>query len=58
MHRTVDILNPTTPLVKKKEAHKQLSAEVMTAIPSRNTFHPNLPVLAAATNSGRLHIYR
>lgn len=30
----------------------------MTAIPSRNAVHPHLPVLAAATNSGRIHIYR
>jgi hypothetical protein len=36
----------------------QLSSERMTAIASRNAAHPALPVLAAATNSGRLHVYR
>ena len=36
----------------------QLSSPFMTAIPSRNAVHPHLPVLAAATNSGRIHIYR
>ncbi|KAI7843657.1 hypothetical protein COHA_002559 [Chlorella ohadii] len=36
----------------------QLSSPFMTAIPSRNAVHPRLPVLAAATNSGRIHIYR
>jgi len=34
------------------------SPEIMTAIPSRNTVHPSLPVVACATNSGRLHLYR
>lgn len=38
--------------------HTQLHGEAMTAIPSRNVAHPSLPVLAAATNSGRVHIYR
>ena len=36
----------------------QLSGEAMTAIASRTACHPALPVLAGATNSGRLHIYR
>lgn len=36
----------------------QLSSEHMTAIPSRNVAHPALPVLAAATNSGRIHAFR
>ena len=36
----------------------QLSSEHMTAIASRNAAHPALPVLACATNSGRIHIYR
>ena len=36
----------------------QLSSEAITAIPSRNAAHTALPVLAAATNSGRVHIYR
>lgn len=36
----------------------QLSSEYMTAIPARNCVHPTLPVLAAGTGSGRIHIYR
>lgn len=36
----------------------QLSSEHMTAIASRNAAHPVLPVLASATNSGRIHVYR
>ena len=33
-------------------------AELMTAIPSRVCAHPLLPVLAAATSSGRVHVWR
>jgi len=33
-------------------------AEAMTAIPSRCTVHPTRNVLAAATNSGRVHMWR
>ncbi|KAI3434695.1 hypothetical protein D9Q98_002758 [Chlorella vulgaris] len=36
----------------------QLHSDHMTAIASRNAVHPQLPVLASATNSGRIHIYR
>jgi len=36
----------------------QLSSERMTAIASRSAVHPVLPVLASATNSGRVHLYR
>ena len=36
----------------------QLSHELMTAIPPRVTVHPSLPVLAAGTGSGRMHVYR
>ena len=32
--------------------------ELMTAIPSRNDIHPTLPLLAAGTGSGRIHVYR
>ena len=32
--------------------------EHMTAIPSRNACHQGGTVVAAATNSGRVHIYR
>jgi len=35
-----------------------LSAEHMTAIPSRNAAHPNGRVIAAATNSGRIHLFQ
>eukprot|EP00198_Chlamydomonas_reinhardtii_P010358 XP_001699695.1 predicted protein [Chlamydomonas reinhardtii] len=35
-----------------------LSSEYMTAIPSRAAPHPHLPVVAAATSSGRCHIWR
>lgn len=36
----------------------QLSSDLMTAIPSRCNVHGSLPLLAAATASGRVHIYR
>ena len=36
----------------------QLSSEYMTAIPARNCVHPELPLLAGGTGSGRIHIYR
>ena len=42
----------------KGEQLTQLSHELMTAIPPRVTVHPCLPVLAAGTGSGRMHIYR
>ncbi|KAG1665043.1 hypothetical protein FOA52_003219 [Chlamydomonas sp. UWO 241] len=35
-----------------------LQSEFMTAIPSRVCAHESLPVLAAATSSGRIHLYR
>lgn len=53
MRRAVDVLDPGTGKVLSV-----LSSEHMTAIASRNAFHPTLPVMVAATNSGRLHIYR
>lgn len=53
MKRAVDIFDATTGALAA-----QLSSGAMTAIPSRNAVHPVLPVLAAATNSGRIHIYR
>ena len=37
---------------------RHCNAELMTAIPSRNCCHPTLPVVAASTCSGRIHIYR
>lgn len=36
----------------------QLSSEWMTAIGSRNCVHATLPILASATASGRVHIFR
>ena len=42
----------------KGEQLTQLSHELMTAIPPRVTVHPYLPVLAAGTGSGRMHVYR
>jgi WD repeat-containing protein 76 len=53
MHRFVDILD-----AKTGELTGQLSGEGMTAIPARNCVHPTLPVLAAGTASGRVHVYR
>eukprot|EP00958_Prasinococcus_capsulatus_P000133 scaffold4_cov396-Prasinococcus_capsulatus_cf.AAC.27 len=32
--------------------------ECLTAVPSRNTAHPLLPIVAAGTNSGRVHIFK
>jgi len=53
---------PTDPQVDvfddKGELLTQLSHELMTAIPPRVTVHPCLPVLAAGTGSGRMHVYR
>lgn len=51
--------SPASPRLPLPQHHPlQLGSEFMTAIPSRNVTHPVLPVLAAATNSGRIHIYR
>ena len=36
----------------------QLGSECMTAIPARCCLHPTLPALAAATGSGRVHLFR
>lgn len=36
----------------------QLSSEHQTAISSRHCLHPTVPVLAAGTASGRMHVYR
>ncbi|DBB11441.1 hypothetical protein WJX82_009846 [Trebouxia sp. C0006] len=52
MKRTIDVFND--------EGGKmaQLSSEHQTAISSRHCVHPTLPVLAAGTASGRMHVYR
>lgn len=36
----------------------QLSSDLMTAIPSRFACHSQLPLMAAATASGRIHVFR
>ncbi|KAK9799849.1 hypothetical protein WJX73_009741 [Symbiochloris irregularis] len=53
MGRTVDVFDAST---GAKAA--ALSSESMTAIVSRVTAHISTPALAAATGSGRVHIYR
>ena len=32
--------------------------ELLSAIPSRCAAHPTLPAIAAATSSGRIHVFR
>ena len=39
------------------EQRAALSSEFQTAISPRNIMHPRLPLLAAATASGRVHLY-
>lgn len=53
MKRFVDVFDAGT-----GDLRAQLHSDHMTAIASRNAVHPMLPVLASATNSGRVHIYR
>ncbi|KAL6785517.1 hypothetical protein ACKKBF_B00595 [Auxenochlorella protothecoides x Auxenochlorella symbiontica] len=53
MRRAVDIIDAST-----GQLSTQLRSEDMTAIPSRNLVHPSVEVLAAATSSGRIHLYR
>lgn len=53
MKRYVDVLGASG-----GELQAQLSGESMTAIAARNCCHPSLPALAAATASGRVHVYR
>ena len=53
MKRTADIYDPAS-----GSRLASLSSEHMTAIPSRNACHQGGTVVAAATNSGRVHIYR
>ena len=42
---------------KKGVALDTLASDIMTAIPPRLAHHPSLPFLAAATSSGRAHIW-
>lgn len=53
MKRGVDMYDAST-----GRAVALLGSEFMTAIPSRLTAHPHLPVIAAATSSGRVHVFR
>lgn len=53
MRRYVDVYDAHT-----GELTTQLSSEWMSAIPSRNSVHPTLPVIASGTASGRVHIFR
>lgn len=52
MKRAVDIYS------SEGEQLTVLSSEYQTAISSRNVFHPDGHALAAATASGRVHIFR
>lgn len=49
----VDILD-----VGSSKPLSSLSSESMTAIASRMCVHSSIPAVAAATGSGRVHIYR
>merc|ERR1719163_1453528 len=53
MNRSLEIFNAEN---GKKNIGYQ--SEFLTAIPSRNTIHPLLPIIAGVTNSGRVHIWR
>lgn len=53
MRRFVDIFDASS-----GKLTSQLSSEWMTAIAARNCVHPMLPILASATASGRVHIFR
>ncbi|KAK9842270.1 hypothetical protein WJX81_003820 [Elliptochloris bilobata] len=51
MKRTVDVFDAAG------VQQAALSSEFQTAISPRNVMHPRLPLLAAATASGRVHLY-
>ena len=53
MGRTVDVYDAA-----RGTALAALASPHMTAIPSRIAPHPGLPVLAAATASGRINVWR
>ena len=53
MKRFVDVIDAGTGALRC-----QLSSEHQTAIASRSAVHPELGALAAATASGRIHVYR
>ena len=54
MKRTAEVYSART----GKRLTSLSSPELMTAIPSRNAAHPDGRTIAAATNSGRVHLYR
>ena len=41
-----------------KKLHDFIEPELLSAIPSRCAAHPTLPAIAAATSSGRIHVFR
>ena len=53
MQRNVDVYSVAT-----AKLVKQLQSPFMTAIPSRSCVHPTLPIVAASTASGRVHVYQ
>jgi WD40 repeat protein len=53
MKRTVDVIDAQTGTMAC-----QLHSEYMTAIAARNCVHPRLPIVASATASGRIHVFR
>jgi len=53
MKRTVDVIDAQTGSMAC-----QLHSEYMTAIAARNCVHPLLPIVASATASGRIHVFR
>jgi WD repeat-containing protein 76 len=55
LRRTVDVISSDG---KGGGVDFALESEYMTAIPSRHCVHPTLSVLASATGSGRVHIFK
>jgi WD40 repeat protein len=55
LRRTVDVISSDG---KGGGVDFALKSEYMTAIPSRHCVHPTLAVLASATGSGRVHIFK
>lgn len=57
MKRGVDLIRTENGAKKVMGVETELTSPWMTAIPSRISFHPATGIIAAATNSGRIHIY-
>jgi hypothetical protein len=53
MRRETEFMSPQT----GKHLKRLSNAELMTAVPSRHACHPVLPAVAAATASGRVHVW-